>query len=107
MVKPKPDRPQGILDFNLQKTKKQLQGFMGLVDYDRDFILKLSEKTRKLYELITIKHKYIKWDESLIEQFKEIKQHWAKEMRLYLPNKHQKYVLESDASDTGLGCTLR
>lgn len=46
------ERTQGILDFQVPKTKKQLRGFLGTINYDRMFVVWLSSLVKPLYDAL-------------------------------------------------------
>jgi hypothetical protein len=58
------------------------------------------------YEL-TKKDKKFEWTEEYQERFDLIKQKWGDRLELSIPDNNKKYVLETDASDTGLGAVLK
>ena len=53
-------RAEGIVNYPIPTTKKQLRRFIGLMGYDRAFVEKLSERIRPLYELISREGKNVK-----------------------------------------------
>lgn len=58
-LKPCLDRAQGIKNYGMPKTKKKLQRFLGLINYDRNFIKNLSEKLKPLYTLLKKDNKFV------------------------------------------------
>lgn len=105
VVKPNTDRANGIINYQEPKTKKQLQRFLGLINYDRNFIKDLSPKLSKLYACLH-KDKKFKWTDEESKIFKSIKENWTKDLYLIISDHNKSYTLETDASDTGLGAVL-
>lgn len=105
-ITPKEDRAQGIVDFKVPKSKKEVQRFLGLVNYDRQFIKNLSDISQVLSELIQ-KDKIFKWDEKHQKAFDEIKGKFKELLQVTMPDWNKRFILETDASNTGLGAVLR
>jgi hypothetical protein len=51
-IKPTSERKQGIFSYKSPRTKKELQRFIGILNYDRLFIKGITEKLKPLYELL-------------------------------------------------------
>ncbi|KRH94578.1 pol polyprotein, partial [Pseudoloma neurophilia] len=79
-IRPKPDRAQGIQDFKRPETKKGLQSFLGLINYDREFVPHLAEKIKPLYNLLSQDGKMIEWDEQSSKILYETKSLWADQL---------------------------
>ena len=106
-IKPLETRAEGILNYPIPTTKKQLRRFIGLMGYDRAFVKELSARIKPLYEIVSEEGKVINWNNKSMDCFNEIKSVWANKLRLRMPDPNKKYVLETDASDTGLGAVLK
>ena len=106
-IKPLFKRSEGILDFPLPRNTKQIRRFLGMINYDRMFIEKLSEKVKFLYNKITKTNTKVSWSDIERNKFEEIKKKWAENLELRMPNFDIKFELETDASDVGLGAVLR
>ena len=52
------------------------------------------------------KRKKLVWDEAMVTAFEALKQQVANAVALTLPNFNKKFVLVTDASDTGVGAML-
>ena len=57
-IKPDPEKIQAIRDFNIPKNKKQLQGFLGIVNFSAKFSKGISEAITPMLELMK---KGVKW----------------------------------------------
>ncbi|KCZ79892.1 hypothetical protein H312_02720, partial [Anncaliia algerae PRA339] len=45
-------RGQGIIDFTTPRSKKKVQRFLGMLNYDRKFIKNVTELASPLYKLL-------------------------------------------------------
>ncbi|KAG0435888.1 Transposon Ty3-G Gag-Pol polyprotein [Dictyocoela muelleri] len=100
-------RSKSITNYVKPNTKKKLMGFLGLVNYDRSFIPKLSSKLKPLYEMLKEKNNKLKWSIVNDKIFDEIKKIWASEYECFMPNNVDKFVLETDAFLFGIGAVLK
>ena len=110
--------PQGVApqDHKIQKiwanvrfpkSKKQVQRYIGFVNYYRNYIPRLSEKLLGFYELLKA-DKQIKITEELLDHYKAINAALAQACGLALkqPITGRQYVLMTDASFRASGNTL-
>jgi hypothetical protein len=104
-IKPLLKRAQGIVDFSSPKSKKQLQRFLGMLNYDRNFINGITELAKPIYELLGGKVKFI-WDTTHENAFNKLKDEWKKNLELRIPDISKRFTLETDASNVGLGAVL-
>src|ERR671910_806205 len=90
------------------KNIKQLQRFLGMVNYYRRIFQGLAYLTEPL--LINLrtkgKEKEFKWEEKQEKAFKEIIECLAKEPILKLPDYDKEFMLKTDASALGFGGAL-
>ncbi|KAG0439175.1 Retrovirus-related Pol polyprotein from transposon 17.6 [Dictyocoela muelleri] len=71
-LKPSLDRAQGIIDYAVPRTKKELQRFFGMINFDRILIKNLSTDLKNLYAL-TVKDVKFNWTSNETNIFNEIK----------------------------------
>lgn len=96
---------KGILNFSIPKNKKQLQAFLGTCNWVREFIPNLSDITSPLTRLLQ-KNVRFRWTEEQDVAFNKIKSLVGKPLVLHRPNFNEIFVLQTDASDKGMGCIL-
>lgn len=104
-MRPDPDRVQAIRDLKTPETKKELERFMGMVNYLARFIDNYAERVEPLRGLL--KHNIeFQWSESHERVFNKIKQCIAEAptLRYYSPN--SPVVVSVDSSARGLGACL-
>ena len=89
------------------KSKKQVQKYIGFVNYYRNYIPRLSEKLIGMYELLKVDSK-IRISEELVDNFKEINASLAEACGLALRQliAGKQYVLMTDASFCASGYAL-
>lgn len=95
------DTREAVSRFEKPKTKKQLQSFLELINWDRRFLPNLSRMTKPL-ELLLRKNVKFQWGNAQQTAFDEIKQAFEKAEDLFLLQKG----VNIDASTTGLGAKL-
>jgi hypothetical protein len=105
-IRPKVDRAQGILDYPVPIKRKQLQKFLGMINYNRMFIDQVTELLKPLYGLLAKDVRFV-WTEQHNKCFDNIKEKWKTKLELLIPDPEGYFVLKSDASDVGLGAVLK
>lgn len=99
------DTKRDIQAVKAPNNKRQLQSFLGLVNWDRRFIPSLSSLTRPLENLLRKDVKF-KWSRASETNFNRIKQAFSEANKLFLIRPNLEYGLETDASCVGLGARL-
>ena len=78
-----------------------------MINFDREYIPKLADLSKPLYNAFCTDGKKLEWNVDLQTLFDQIKALWSTELMLIIPDPNKKFTMETDASATGLGCTLR
>ena len=108
-LKPNPEAVTAIMAWtkpadNVNK-KKALRGFLGMIGWFRKFIPGFSTKAQPLFELLKDD---VKWEWGAAQQsaFTELRDCMIKQPVLAIADPNKPYVMETDASDVGLGAIL-
>ena len=104
-MKPDPIKIQALQDLLTPQTQKQLQSFLGLVNYLQPFLPDIAAKTTFLREQVS------KWDwtPSTDSAFQQLKQWICKTLlktTLAYYDRSQPLSIQTDASEYGLGAAL-
>lgn len=104
------EKIQRVMSFPLPKYGKQLKQFLGLANYFRDHVHRHSELARPLDLLVrnykAVKNKLIPWDSASEEAFRSLQEAIGKGIKLYFLVDEGETILETDASDYGIGAFL-
>ena len=99
-----PDKLQQALDWSLPKSGKQLQRFLGFINFLRHPIRHMADLTAPLE---AVKHcKEIVWKEEMIHNFETIKHALSSAPTLKFADFNKRFVIATDASNTGVGGVL-
>jgi len=100
-----PDKIRTIQNFQPPKNRKQIQAFLGFINFYRKHIRDLSKLTTILSNLLK---KGITWDwtEQHQEAFEKIKQLFLEDLVIQYPDFNEDFYLSTDASSTAIGAEL-
>ena len=104
-IKPLSKKVEAISNLAPPKTRKQLRGFIGLVNYYRDMWIRRSETLAPLTALTSVKIKY-KWTEVEQNAFDTMKRIMARETLLAYPDFSKEFHIHTDASKVQLGAVI-
>ncbi len=100
-------RVEAIRNHPLPRTRKQLRGFLGLVGFYRRFIPGLHQWSSVLTpHTSTAKSGVVSWTSLMLDAFHALCTKLSVSVRLCVPCVSDVFVLESDASSTGVGAVL-
>jgi hypothetical protein len=100
------EQREEILTFKEPKTKTDLQRFLGTINYHSRFIDNYGEKTAKLYEILKDNKTMGDWTDEHSKQFTALQEEINREVIRYHPDYKKDFILETDASNTGVGAIL-
>ena len=104
-VKADPDKVKAVAEWPRPDTRKQLQRFLGFANFYRRFIKDYSRKAAPLTRLTSTLHPF-KWSREAAEAFSTLKGLFTSAPVLSHPNPSRQFVVEADASDSGVGAVL-
>jgi hypothetical protein len=100
-----PKKIDKVKNWPVPTKRKEVQRFMGFVNYYRRFIPYIATIAKPLYKL-TKKDADFDWDEEHQKAFEQIREKLCSTEVMALPDFTRKFRLTTDASATGLGAVL-
>ena len=104
-IQPQPAKVHAIQRIAEPTNKKQLRGFIGIVNYYRDMWIRRSHVLAPLAKLTS---KTAKWEWGPVERkaFNDMKKIICREVMLAFPDFSKPFVIHTDASHTQLGAVI-
>ncbi|XP_072062250.1 uncharacterized mitochondrial protein AtMg00860-like [Arachis hypogaea] len=103
-IKVDPSKIEAIQAWPKPTSLKQLRGFLGLTGYYRKFVLGYAQLAHPLTELL--KKNCFHWGAEADMTFDKLKTAMTHTPVLSLPNFSQRFTVETDTSNTGIGAVL-
>ena len=104
-IKMEKEKVKEVLEWPTLKYVKDIQKFLGLANYYRQFIKGFATVARPLHDLVK-KDKKWDWTDREKKMFRELKERFTKEPVLAAPDIDKKMRMEMDASDYAMGGVL-
>ena len=98
------EKVKAMEEWPLSSNTKELRGFLGLTGYYRHFVRNYGKIAASLTKLL--KNEGFKWSEEATQAVNLLKTTMKEVPILSLPDFNEPFVLEIDASGTGLGMVM-
>ena len=104
-VRMEKEKVQGVIEWPVLRSVKDMQKFLGLANYYRQFVKNFAKIAKPLHEM-TRKEKKWEWGEKQQKAFEELKRRFTTEPVLVTPDLDKEMRVEADASDFATGGVL-
>ena len=104
-IKPSLKNIDKIKEFPTQTTRKLLQRFLGLANYNRRFIERYSDLCKPLNKLTSSKVSFV-WTSVEQRAFEAIRDKFHETLSLHVPDWNRDFVIKTDASKVAVGSVL-
>ena len=104
-VKMEKEKVQGVIEWPVPKSVKDVQKFLGLANYYRWFVKDFAKIARPLHEMTRKENKW-SWGERQQKAFEELKERFMTEPVLVTPDLDKEMRVEADALDFATGGVL-
>ncbi|CAM5179005.1 unnamed protein product [Eretmochelys imbricata] len=107
MVKPQLNKLEAIQNWPLPNRKKQVRAFLGVVGYYRRFIPHFATRVSPLTDLIKARGPdMVKWTDAAEKAVMDLQTALCSNPMLIAPDFNKEFILQTDASEVGLGAVL-
>lgn len=107
VVKPQVKKIEALESCGLPKTRKELRGFLGMAGFHQRFIPHFSTRAAPLTDMTGSRcPDNLQWTEDAVAAFEDLRMSLSKSPVLHSPDFEKTFVLQTDASERGLGAVL-
>ena len=99
------EKVQRIINWSVPRSVKDMQKFLGLAKYYRQFVKDFTSVAKPLHE-ITRKDVKWSWEERQWKVFEELKESFMIKLVLITPNLNKEMRIDVDVSDFAIGGVL-
>ena len=105
-IKPLPAKVEAIKKVKPPTTIKELQPFLGMINYYRRFVKSAAQHLFHLFEALGSKPKRLQWNSDMQASFDAIKEALASATMLHHPDPSLPLALTTNASDVAIGAVV-
>ena len=100
-----PKKTEKVANWPVPRSRREVQQFLGLANYYRRFVQDYARIAKPLHRL-TEKHTTFKWTRECEHSFENLRQNLVSAPVLAFPDCSRPFILDTDASDSGIGAVL-
>jgi len=104
-VRMEKEKVQGVVEWLVPRSVKDMQKFLGLANYYRWFVKDFAKIAKPLHEMMRKENKW-SWEERQQKAFEKLKERFTMEPVLVTPDLDREMRVEADASDFATGGVL-
>ena len=104
-VRTDPSKTEKVAQWPVPTNRKEIQQFLGLANYYRRFVKDFTTIAKPLHSL-TEKTAKFEWTSKCQTAFEELRHRLITAPVLAFPDYEREFILDTDASDTGIGAVL-
>ena len=104
-VRMEKEKVQGVIEWQVPRSMKDVQKFLGLANYYRWFVKDFARIAKPLHEMMRKEMKW-SWEERQQKAFEELKKRFTIKPVLVTPDLDKEMRVEVDASDFAIGEVL-
>ena len=104
-VRTDPSKTEKVAQWPVPTNRKEIQQFLGLANYYRRFVKDFATIAKPLHSL-TEKTAKFEWTSKCQTAFEELRHRLITAPVLAFPDYEREFILDTDASDTGIGAVL-
>ncbi|XP_078812643.1 uncharacterized protein lrrc75a isoform X3 [Oryzias latipes] len=104
-IRPDPAKVSAVANWEPPDSRKQLQRFLGFANFYRRFIRNYSSLAAPLTQLTSVNTPFV-WSPEAQAAFDKLKGMFISAPILIQPDPQRQFIVEVDASDTGVGAVL-
>ena len=104
-VRMEKEKVQGVIEWPVPRSMKDVQKFLGLANYYRWFVKDFARIAKPLHEMMRKEMKW-SWEERQQKAFEELKKRFITEPVLVTPDLDKEMRVEVDTSDFAIGKVL-
>ncbi|XP_068069442.1 uncharacterized protein isoform X2 [Danio rerio] len=107
VVRPQIKKIQALEECPLPQTRKELRSFLGMAGFYNRFIPNFSSRAATLTDMVGVRcPNQCQWTEERMAAFKDIQTALTTNTVLYNPDFTKEFIVQTDASERGLGAVL-
>ena len=105
-VSPDPSKTDVVAEWSIPTNKKEVQQFLGLANYYRRLIKNFASIAKPLQRLTEKNLNFFEWTDTCQDAFYHLRKCLVTAPILAFPDFSKKFILDTDASDCGIGAVL-